>query len=1015
MAKIKQVTVEKTDFTPEGYAISAKGANTINIDDATLAWAEAADYRISNGKLEIESSDGNKLIVSDYKGIKYIKTDSQKIGKKETYNLVDLIGESRIDNLDNGYTLKNRTANGTNYNDKIDLSTYGKGLTIKGIYGNDTIIGSAYNDKIYGGNGNDFIAGGAGNDRIKGGAGANTVTHAIGDGDDTVYLTKGENLILNFASVSSVDDLEFTFINRNKDLKISYGNDALGESGSVTLKNFAAYDVTGASGSVNLQIGNSIDLIDLKDAIIYDGSGDEDEYLYGYDVKNSNYTGTWLNEFIDAEEASKKVVLKGRGGNDVILGSKYNDTIYGGEGNDAIDGNEGDDKLFGGNGNDLIAGGAGNDTIKGGNGDDVISGGEGNDKLYGERGVNSFIFEAGDGHDTIYSGKGEDTLVFKDYEFKDLSFERGTGKNNKDLIIKYNVQTVDESETFDSVTLKNYYTVNKKGDITGINSSVKYINVTSGTLELESAMKEYKMYSAVYPNEEIIIGSGEFAGTKTTDVIVGGLSDDTITTGRAHDVFAREGDDTVYISNSDKTVDLKVYLGEGDDTIETKDSGYALNALYVDGNNGNDKIDVSNASVASNAILIGGAGNDTILGSDYGNIIYGDYTLADDPEQVLGDADTIYGGTGADTIYGGAGADEIYGGAGNDYLSGDDGNDTISGGDGADTIYGGAGVDKIFGGAGNDSIYGDAGDDYLLGDDGNDAISGGDGTDKIYGGVGADSIYGGAGNDSIYGDEGDDYLSGDDGNDSIFGGDGADKIYGGAGADSIYGGAGNDSVYGGDDADTIYGGTGADSIYGGAGDDVIYGNDINAKDTTVGTVDYLYGDAGNDSIYAQSETNYVDGGEGNDNYFAYIDQTTYVADSAGTDKLTVYSGTGDKYSVVFNVDKDGNVSNDSLKILDATNLVKWANDYALTAQISVKGAYNSIETLELANTNGTDATPYANMTTSGIDAIKEAVAGWLTANNYNDVNAVISRGDSDDVSAMMEAFTTANNTAWQAV
>jgi Ca2+-binding RTX toxin-like protein len=88
------------------------------------------------------------------------------------------------------------------------------------------------------------------------------------------------------------------------------------------------------------------------------------------------------------------------------------------------------------------------------------------------------------------------------------------------------------------------------------------------------------------------------------------------------------------------------------------------------------------------------AGNDTILGSDY--------------------ADVLDGFNGNDAIYGYAGNDAVYGEAGNDYLSGMNGNDNLNGAAGADTLLGGGGNDVLYGGAGKDTLAGGAGYDYFV-------------------------------------------------------------------------------------------------------------------------------------------------------------------------------------------------------------------------------------------------------------------------------------------------------------
>ena len=75
-------------------------------------------------------------------------------------------------------------------------------------------------------------------------------------------------------------------------------------------------------------------------------------------------------------------------------------------------------------------------------------------------------------------------------------------------------------------------------------------------------------------------------------------------------------------------------------------------------------------------MLRGDAGDDTLVGGDYGT-----------------DNDVMYGGSGDDSIDGRDGDDVLEGGKGNDRLSGDAGTDLLTGGDGNDTFDGGAGAD----------------------------------------------------------------------------------------------------------------------------------------------------------------------------------------------------------------------------------------------------------------------------------------------------------------------------------
>jgi Ca2+-binding RTX toxin-like protein len=326
------------------------------------------------------------------------------------------------------------------------------------------------------------------------------------------------------------------------------------------------------------------------------------------------------------------------------------------------------------------------------------------------------------------------------------------------------------------------------------------------------------------------------------------------------------------------------------------------------------------ALASYNTIALGEEGNDTIEGSRFYDILFGDDqvgNLADFDDSVVGNGDddalvdfggqdTLLGGSGYDTIIGGDDGDSIQGGDG-DTVFGNDGADNIHGGDGVDYIQGNGGNDTIVGGNDGDVISGGGGADEIFGDDdGSTNVDGNDGNDIIWGGGdaevsvpgndGADVIYGGGGNDTIYGDEGtafsssnslsganDDWIWGDyfeqttvEGSDSINGEFGDDKISGGGEGDTLSGGhshssitslsSGDDHIWGGDGKDVIeghegddqlQGGNQSDSIRGGAGVDTIWGED---------GCDTLYGDAGADSI---------SGGPGDDTGHAGADNTEF--------------------------------------------------------------------------------------------------------------------------------------------
>ena len=78
-------------------------------------------------------------------------------------------------------------------------------------------------------------------------------------------------------------------------------------------------------------------------------------------------------------------VIKARGGNDRIRGRGGDDIICAGGGNGRVRANGGDDSVQGGDGRDRIKGGAGNDALSGGPDKDRVDGGSGTDNCPGPR------------------------------------------------------------------------------------------------------------------------------------------------------------------------------------------------------------------------------------------------------------------------------------------------------------------------------------------------------------------------------------------------------------------------------------------------------------------------------------------------------------------------------------------------------------------------------------------------------------------------------------------------------
>ena len=244
---------------------------------------------------------------------------------------------------------------------------------------------------------------------------------------------------------------------------------------------------------------------------------------------------------------------------------------------------------------------------------------------------------------------------------------------------------------------------------------------------------------------------------------------------------------TKFVSPEGRVV---LYGSDGSDSID--------GAISLSGRNVASDVRLVNY-VKNGLVYIGGAGNDSISGTEQ--------------------SDIIYGNNGQDILRGASSDDTLYGGSNSDQLFGDDDNDKLYGGDHSDTLDGGDDDDQLWGEAGNDTLKGDAG---------NDTLYGGADSDQLFGGDDNDKLYGGDHNDTLHGGNNDDHLWGEAGNDTLYGDAGVDVLDGGANVDRLFGGSGNDKLSGGDGDDTLDGGADADQLLGGRGFDTYIAD---AKDT----------------------------------------------------------------------------------------------------------------------------------------------------------------------------------------
>lgn len=499
-------------------------------------------------------------------------------------------------------------------------------------------------------------------------------------------------------------------------------------------------------------------------------------------------------------------------------GGSSRDRIYGNDVANNLEGNEGADRIYGFFGNDTLDGGAGRDTMAGGPGDDVYHVDHPRDK----------VKEGKDGgFDTVYSSS---SYNLSHWYVENLTLTASADDDvNATGNLLDNVLTGNDGDNrlngkkgVDTMTGgagDDTYVVNNENDMIveapgeGIDSvEATFDYVLAPDLENLTLKGPYARNGTGNDANNVLTGNGR------ANQFTGGLGNDTIGGGRGTDTAFYAGD------YGDFTVAI------GADVISVTD----LNA--GDGDEGADALtkveflrfgDGLYEGFSGVFIPDGTEGNDSIVGSDFGNTLIG--LAGDDTLSGGGGNDTLDGGDGNDSLVGGAGKDVMTGGAGDDVYEIDNGYDRVheDAGGGADTVIGEKSImlsanveNAIRTGIEKGSIGGNGLDNVLTGGSGKNTIRGRDGADTIAGGDDKDYLSGGDGADSISAGDGDDKIYGDDGDDALTGGGGDDRIYGGGEDDSIAGGGGMDTVNGGKGNDTIDGGAGGDILNGGQGDDL---------------------------------------------------------------------------------------------------------------------------------------------------------------------------------------------------
>ena len=650
--------------TGEGTTVNAgTGNDTISISGIRYASANNDAVTVSAGSvIEYAAGDGNDVVYG-FDANSTLHITSGSVGR--TISGLDVIFKVGSGSI----TLKNavgKVVNWINPSGKLTSMVYGEfgyendtdyreingdanantiynsgvGATINGGGGNDTIKNVGENVVINGGAGNDYINDQSrGSSTINGGAGNDTIELA-NDASHVLEYTAGEgnDVIIGYGETDSIRLTNTGSIGRST---VS-GNDVIFTlgGGTLTLKDGAGKTITFVNAN------NSVISAARYGAAAFDNS---DAYV---SVKGTTYGDTITNwadgvtvqggdgaDYI--ENYGEQSRLYGEGGADTVVNFANNSTIQGGNDGDYIDNSADNVRIFGNAGNDYISNSGRKVTITGGAGDDYIEGSE-----YGD----VFIFNYTDGNDVIANFDANDTLQLASGSIAGSLLAADKDRNDLILTVK------GSGSSIGTVTLKDIG--DKSFTLVGSNYFVKPATSIGDMINEEENIRfsvreqdDYsstKRYYVLNTAPNVTLRSGRNADTIEGSEEYGEVFEYASDDGKDVILNFGENDSLKAVSGtimstmiSDNGADLLVTIGtEGDNgeltlkgaasfafkqhtdktllTVVTKNNiGNSSSNTLITGTDAPDSI----RNTGDNVTIAGGAGDDTVTGSSYGELI----------------------------------------------------------------------------------------------------------------------------------------------------------------------------------------------------------------------------------------------------------------------------------------------------------------------------------------------------------------------------------------------------------
>jgi len=668
------------------------GADTLYGGDGNdiIDGGTGADFMFGDGNNDTYVVDNAGDTVTELDG-----EGTDTVNSSITYTLGDyvenltLTGSADIDGTGNGL-------------DNVITGNSGNNV-LSGGAGTDTINAGGGDDEIDGGAGADIIDAGDGEDLVRtsvidsvgdsynGGSNPDSISVdrlsvSGSDGDNLAFSSNSALQNIELIQIEGTQNISVDLTGQTEDLTVE------GNSGNNTFTSGSGSNIFTGFGGNDTYYVNPTDTVSENDgegtdSVISSGgytlaAGSEIESLSTTSGAGVSLTG---NEFGQTITGGAGIdTLTGGDGDDIYIVQNTGDSVIeiDGEGNDTVrssvsftlaplasierlEGTGSDNiNLFGNEFDQEIIGNSGNNEIRSGAGADYLDGGDGNDTYRIVTGDHTAGEASADRYDDTGTG-GTDVLInaaSANFYVTELAGIEQITFNNRTMLGTANADSLDFS------TVTTFLTTGGTADVqTGAGNDTVYganVNGSGGSaMRFDLGADEDEFFGG--DANEVINGD---AGD---DYIRGGGGNDTITGGAGADDMDGGDDSDLYIlSGNQATGDLISDSGStGTDTVRitgnlTAATGLALD-LSISGVESLDLFGANRSITGSNSASLA----DSIDLSGIDNIIsstgVGPFTL------------TINGQAGDDTISGTDGGEVIIGGAGSDNLTGNDGADVF--------------------------------------------------------------------------------------------------------------------------------------------------------------------------------------------------------------------------------------------------------------------------------------------------------------------------------------------------